>query len=269
MPQERLHDPQVGTVLHQVGCEGVPQAVRREIGLDPGTRGEAAHQGEDRLARQAFPARREKDVPATCVGRQAWTLGAQVEAERSAGGTPERNQSFLVPLAQHPQRALLQEEQVEGQRDRLAYPQPGPVEHLDQRTVAQRRRRPVRGREQLLDLAPRRARRQPAALGGLAHVCKRTFANQAFADGEAEQAPERRQASRLGTRPDAAFTLRRLEAEHQLATDSLDLAHAEAPPGKPGEARQVVRVGGIGMRRDAHLAAQPRQVAIDRLVDLH
>ena len=146
--EQLLDHPQVGAALEQVRRECVPQPVR---------------------VREQPPERARVEPPAA-RGDEQRVLGAvdelraavvQVEPQPVCGLLAERDDALLAALAPDVDRLLLEVDVAEIEVDRLAAAQPGRVDELEQRAVAERRA----GRRPRTDRAPRRPRRTSGASG--------------------------------------------------------------------------------------------------------
>ena len=114
------------------------QATEDEEGAGPGQR--AALRVEEKL--RAVPAIQERPSP------------GEVPAHGLDAFASERDDPLLVPLAEAPNDAVVQVDPAAVEPHRLADPEPGSVEELDQGAVAERSwSRPVRRLDQALDLA--------------------------------------------------------------------------------------------------------------------
>src|SRR5215470_16528806 len=93
----------------------------------------------------------------------------EVAAEGVRCLAPDRNDSFLAPLAEAANEPVLEIDGLPVELDRLAHAQPGAVEELAERTVAKMSGRGSGSRiEEALDLGGREgARQRPATLGKL------------------------------------------------------------------------------------------------------
>src|SRR5581483_6011997 len=167
--------------------------------------------------------------------REARPLVLEVGRERAARGTAERDESLLVALPVHAQRALVEEAAVEGQAGGLAHPDAGAVEDLEERAVAERRRAGVGSGQEALDVARGERGREAPRLARLAEVGERALRHLALGDRELEEPAQRREPTRLRPRRDPALGLRRLEREHELARHASGVGDPEA---LVGEARE-------------------------------
>jgi hypothetical protein len=235
----------------------MPQSVRRERRLETDSRRQAAHQGEYSLSREAPPAVGEEDLSSPTISLEARPLGREVSLECTARGPPERHHTLAIAFADHANGAVAQVESLDGQRHHLSDPESAAIENFEQCAIAERRCRSVRHGEQALEVRLAGGTRQASRLPRLSHV----------ALGETEEAAKRGEPARLGPRGDSPLGLRRLEAEHQLATHASRLSHAEALAGESGEARQIVAIRGMGIWRDSYLRTKPRQMPVDELVE--
>lgn len=158
-----LHGAQVGATLEQVGREGVAE----EMGVDA-LRLETRLRGE--LAQDEEGAR-AGERPSTCVQEElrpvaTIEVGAshrEVATDGLGRRAPERNDALLAALADDPNDPLVEVDGALLETDRLGDAEARPVQELDERAVASSaRRRPVRRRDQALDLGRRERAWKPA-----------------------------------------------------------------------------------------------------------
>ena len=99
---------------------------------------------------------------------------AEVAAERVGGATPQRDDPFLAALADRAHEPLLEVDAAALEPDGLAHAEPGAVQQLDERSVAQVARGRARGGlDQALGLARRERSRQAAGALGRGDVRSR------------------------------------------------------------------------------------------------
>ena len=156
VPEHLLYRAQVSASFEEVRGEGMAEEVRvhacrietrfrgqapeDEEGAGPGQR--AALRVEEKL--RAVPAVEERPAP------------GEVAAHSLDAFSSKRDDPLLVSLAEAPHDAVVQVDPAPVEPDRLADPEPGSVEELDERPVAEGPwSRPVRRLDQTLDLAGR------------------------------------------------------------------------------------------------------------------
>lgn len=141
-----LNGAEVGSTFEQVRCEGVAKKVRVDAtGLEPGPIGELPQDEEDPSARKRPAADIQEELgPVTTI--QVRPAEREVSTHRFCSRAPERYEALLVALAEHADDALLERDATLLESDRLGHTQPGSVEKLDQRPIAQRSRAGAGGR---------------------------------------------------------------------------------------------------------------------------
>ncbi|MNE28476.1 hypothetical protein D3C80_1219180 [compost metagenome] len=136
MAQQHLHHPQVGTVVEQVGGEGMPQGVRRQRLVDAGNPCVVFDTVPEGLARHLLAALTgEQHVAGTAIEQFGATI-ALVALQPHHRLFTHGHQAFLAALAHHPQHTLAQVDLVEGQADQFGNPKAARVEHFEHGTVA-------------------------------------------------------------------------------------------------------------------------------------
>ena len=195
VPEQLLHDPDVGPALEQVGRERVPQGVRRDVAAQAGPLG-AARSTDQALCRESrLPRvlRNTAGVPRP-RGREHRPPAHQPGLQGLPGVRAERHERSLLPLPSSRDHPVARpSEVVEVEADGLADAGPGGVEHLEQRAVAQRRRGVPhrRGLEEPLTSSTRDRLGQP--LGGAGGCTRRagSASRHALERQEAVPAPDR------------------------------------------------------------------------------
>ena len=141
--EQFLDDADVGAAVEQVGGEGVPQRVRRDLRRStPAPRSAADRRIDQALCRDSGPPRTLRNsapprTPARPVGRQRRPGPHQVVLDGPQRVAADRDDPLLAALAGQPHRRLPAVEVVDGQPDRLGDARAGAVEQLQQRPVAQ------------------------------------------------------------------------------------------------------------------------------------
>ena len=136
VPQHLLDHAQVGSVLHEVGCEGMPEAVGGYLLAHPGEQGLASDHVEHGDAAQRLPEAVEKGCVVECRGGSR-RADFQVVGECGGGHLPEGHQPLLVAFSYHPHEVLVQIDGGDAQRAQFGDPQAATVENLKNRPVAQ------------------------------------------------------------------------------------------------------------------------------------
>ena len=140
MPEELLDDAEVGAALEEMRRERVPQAVRVTEEAADGARVEAASPD------------REEDGVVRSDG-EGGPAGLEVARDVQRGLLAQRDDALLAALSSHVDELAVEVDVSEVERDRLGTSQPGGVEELEERTVAERERRVAfDDLEDLLDL---------------------------------------------------------------------------------------------------------------------
>ena len=144
MAEQLLDDAQVGPALEQVGRERVAQRVRRDPAGEPGARrprrdgrpGLLPASRRPRSPRNSGPPR----VPAsTCpaASQRRPRAGPGPAAEPVEGDVADRHEPLPVALADDADEAAVERQVLAVEPERLADPQTGRVQQLQQRPVAQ------------------------------------------------------------------------------------------------------------------------------------
>src|SRR5690242_8220561 len=166
MPEHLLDSTEVGASLEKMGGERVAQKVwMGPLRLEPCLVGQAAQDEKHAGAGERPAARVEKQLLPVAPIEEGPTA-REVAAEGVRCLPPDRNHPFLASLAEGPDEPVLEIDGLAVERDRLADSQPGAVEELAERAVAQVSRRRTGGCiEQALDFRGREGARQlPAPL---------------------------------------------------------------------------------------------------------
>ena len=263
MPEQFLHDADVGAALEQVGGGRVPQRVggdvadagrrRRPVRRRCGRRGcRAGRRG--RLSSNASSARR----PASS-GRATLEVGAQC----GDGGPADRRDAFLGALAEQPDLGLCEVHPVEVEPAGLPDACPAGVEQFEQGAVTQADRRGrVRGGQQPVDLVDAQHARQVASLLGRGEQGGRVPVDHAATLQQREQAAHDAGPPGDGGAGVAAFGQRR---EVAAQGQQFDLAGmGDAPPGAG-----TAEIGGVApVGADGVLAASAFEFeVVDEQVD--
>ena len=188
------------------------------------------------------------------------------------GDVADRHEPLLVALADDPHEPAVDREVLGVEAQRLADPQPGRVEQLQQGPVAQvavvagfGRVVATGGLEQALGLLDRERLGQPAALARQVEVRRDVGPDQPLAVGEPVEALERRRATAEAGRGEtrvarpAASRPRGQVADHRVRRAGPGRRRAAARR----EVRQVAAVGADRGRREAALDREVGEVVVD------
>ena len=257
MPEQLLDDAQVGPALEQMRRERVTQRVRADPVGEPGRASAARLTAAHACWRASRPPRSPRNSGPPRSGA-TWCVPAAT-ARGPVDPAPEpverdvadRDQPLLVALADDADERAVDRQVLAVEPDRLADPQAGRVQQLEQRAVAQGvagvGRRCRRGRRRRPPRAVARSRRRSASRAGGATVAagrgaRRRRRDQALAVGEPVEALERGRASAEAARREAGI----------------------AAAAAPGPGREVAD-GGVRAGRPApRHAARRREVAAGR-----
>ena len=135
--QQFLDAAQVRSPGQQVSGHGVPQRVRTD-GCTTRRRGGVDHAAGDPGVEATAPGTEEQ--PGRAARHRHTVPDRQPRVEGTPGRGSHGNCAFLVALAQHPHRRVLEINVAQPQPTRLRDAQPAGVEQLDQGHVAQRYR---------------------------------------------------------------------------------------------------------------------------------
>src|SRR4029078_8894471 len=98
MAEHGLHRAQVGAAFEEMRGEGMPQAMRADLGKTE-NEGPPAEQLPKSLARHWPAARRDEHVRARAAAQEQRTALAEVGAERLARRRTDRHRALLVAFA--------------------------------------------------------------------------------------------------------------------------------------------------------------------------
>ena len=211
--EQFLHRPNVGTAVQQVGRERVPQRVRRDVLSDAGPRRGLPQHRPGALPRQPGPpgiedsARRSRRPPAVaCAGRPRTRYASTAATANEPTGTTRCLPPFPDSSTRPPRG---RGRPVPGRPPRRSGA--GAVQHLQQRTVAQRGRGAGGrgGRDEGLDLLDRDRLRQPARRPGRVDRPGRVVAGRPLPRGEAVQPAHRHDGAAGGRRRQRRWSRRR------------------------------------------------------------
>ena len=208
MSEQLLDDPQVRAALEQMGRERVAQRVR----ADPAGRGP---RGRPRRRRSRHACCRASRRPRSPTNSGPAADGLDVVGRRGARRADRRSRSRASPgrcrrparaapvaLADDPHERAVEREVLAVEPERLADPQAGRVQQLEQRTVARAARRG--GLEQPLHLVDVERVRQAADLARQVEMGRDIDVDEALAVGEPVETLQRRGApSQAGRREGA------------------------------------------------------------------
>ena len=201
MPQELLDHAQVRPALEQVRREAVAQRVR----VQAGEARDATVLLDDRvhaLAREPPPADVEEDRLAGAAAGERAAAAVEVGGERRGRRAEDGDHALLLPLANHAEQPLVEQGRAQVEPRELAHAQPTAVEDLEDRVVAEARRR---GGERLVEEARRLFHgehlREALRLGGKRQVGGREGGAPTPARGPPRRGPPRAPPRGGGSRP--------------------------------------------------------------------
>ena len=120
VPEHLLDGAQVRASFEQVRCKRVPQEVRVDaFGLEPGLRGQAAEDEEDSGASEWSAACIEEELLSVAPLEER-PAASKVEAEGLRRLASDRNDAFLIPLAEAPDEPVLEVDRLPVEPDCLA-----------------------------------------------------------------------------------------------------------------------------------------------------
>src|SRR4051794_9218959 len=132
-----LHAAQVGPALERVGREGGAREGGVEaLRIEPGPLCERTQEQEGARARERPSSRVQEELRTVPRVEERPPVG-EVAAERVRGLVRERDDPLLRALSDHADETPLEVDCSLLERKRLADPQPGAVEELDERAVAE------------------------------------------------------------------------------------------------------------------------------------
>ena len=263
MSEHFLNRAQIGTSLEEVRGEGVTE----QVGVDA-RRVEArllgdAPQDQERACASERPAARVQEHLGAVAGVEVGPAAREVAAERLGGGPPDRHDAFLVSLADDSHGTVLEVDAAADEADRLGHAQPGAVEELDERLVAERARRRAGGRvDQAFGLAGREGLREGLRPPRQRHARRRVVG----ADAEELQVAE--EATGGGVAPGDRRGRKPVRAQLRgVALEVLDARRRHRPAEERGERAEVARVGVDGARRAAR--REQGEKAVELGVPIH
>jgi hypothetical protein len=141
MPEQLLDDPQVGAALQEVGREGVPEGVRADLATEVRAFGRTRHGGPRLLTRQASAAIAKEQRAAThrchVVACDEIVPGAlQPRRQVVDRHLAHRHEALVVALADDPDERAVERHVLAVEPDRLAHPETGGVQQLEEGAVA-------------------------------------------------------------------------------------------------------------------------------------
>ena len=163
VPEHLLHRAEVGSAFEEMGRERVAEEVRMDAtGLEAGPFGELPQDEERAGAGQRAAACVQEEV-GTVAAVEVWAAEREIAADGLGGRAAERNETLLAALSQHADDALLDRDAALLEPRGLRDAQPGSVEQLHERAVAERaRRRADGGVDESLRLRRRECARERA-----------------------------------------------------------------------------------------------------------
>src|SRR6516225_5041595 len=161
VPEQHLHDAQIGAVVQKVGSEGVAERVRRELLGDAGLARVTLDDVPEGLPRHAVAAPRREQVIGLPLEEDLAARAAAEFLEGAHGLLAERDETFPIALAEDADHTLVEVDLTLAQVHQLRYPQSRGVQHFEHGAVAVAERVTHRGRrQQRLDLLLRERARQ-------------------------------------------------------------------------------------------------------------
>lgn len=134
MPKQRLDTPEVGAPLDKMGCESMPQDMRRQpFGVYPCSQSELFQQLMTAPAREvALRATRREKILRGCLvpSRQEYWSDLQIFLDCDASRFAQWNQSFPSPFTPNKNAVLPSSDGVQRQANQFADAQARRVEHL-------------------------------------------------------------------------------------------------------------------------------------------
>ncbi len=260
--KQHLHRAQIRPVVKEVGGEGVAQRMGGKWFGDPRLAGVLADPIPDRLAGQAAaPAGDEQPVGGPAV-QQKGPGPIQVPRQPVQGLLPQGNHTLLTPLAGNQDIAGIPAHPCQSQPHQLGNPQPGGVDHLQQRAVPNPQRMAgIRGRQQLLYLGLGKDIGQPAVEPGRLHLPGGVLGDPLQVQQEPKESAQggelAGQSAGLGPRPHPG----RQKPEHLLPAGPGGRAAFPQPLPEP---LQISPVGGQGVLGQPRLQPQSVQELIDQ-----
>ena len=263
MSQHFLNRSQVRASLEQVGGERVAEQVRMDARrVEPGPLGDAP-QDQERPGARERPAARVQEHLGAAARVEVRPAAGQVAAQRLGGGAPHRHGPLAVPLADHADDPVLEVDAASEEPDRLGHAQPGAVEQLDERLVAQGAGGGAGRRlDQALRLAGRERLRQRPRAARQRHAGRRVVGAGAEQLQVAEEAAGRRVAA--GDRRSGEAVRPELRP---VALEVLDRRPRHGPAEEGAERPEVAGVGVDRPRRAAR--REQREEAVELRVAFH
>jgi hypothetical protein len=202
-------------------------------------RGEPPHDQEGTRARQRSALGVEKEL-GTMPPVEVRTPPGEVAAQRLHCLRPERDDALLVALSHAPDEAVVEVDGAPLQSHGFAHAQPGAVEKLHERLIAEApRRRAVRGLDQALDLAQGERAGQAPAPSWQVDFGGRVVGALPQSDEVAVERP--------GGRGTAGHRARRVASGALVGQPALDLRSARVPRCPPEVGREVGEVAAVGI----------------------
>jgi hypothetical protein len=142
MPEQLLDDAQVGSTLEQMGRERVAQRMRADSIGEAGPRCGALDRGPRLLASEPPAAIAEEEWAAAerrdvADGEERDARAAHPASEPIEGNITDRHEPFLVAFADDADEGAVDREVFAVEADRLADPETGRVQELEQGAVPQ------------------------------------------------------------------------------------------------------------------------------------
>ena len=131
MSQQFLNDPQVCSVLKEVGSEGVAQEMRINIPGKSGLTGAFLHDFPDPVRTEGSASYGEKDFRRSVWFDEFRPLVIEIALQRSKGLPAHWYDTGLIPLAGHPQESVFKVEGLQPCGTDFGEAQSGSVEEFE------------------------------------------------------------------------------------------------------------------------------------------
>jgi hypothetical protein len=231
MPQQRLHTPQIRTMLDHMGRTAMPQFMWTRPSI------RRPHHLPNPLPRQWISTHTQKQRPLHASLHQPRPPQRQISFQSLHRTPSQRNNPLLIALPSHLRPSHIQMQILHPQRTNLPYPQPTRIKQLQNRMIPQRQpiriRRPSRHAglfQHLSNLAFGKALRQYLPASRSLHIHRRIMLNPLIHQqppvkpAQTAQLPRNR--PRLHTMPSQPFhkpTHIGLRSPHQQPIPSLNM----------------------------------------------
>ena len=134
--EEFLDDAEIGSILKEVGGEGVTQQVGIHVLLDPGQLGAGFDDLTNPIGTECSSPHRKEDLGGGVGFDMIGTLVGEVAFQRDAGPSSDRNDARLVPFTGDANEAVVKIESLQTHGTNFGQAQPGRIEELQDGEVA-------------------------------------------------------------------------------------------------------------------------------------